>query len=309
MKACANLKCMGRERNAVVLAVGFFDGVHKGHRRVIQAAVNRARKLGGRAWVMTFDPHPMDVLKHGAAPLLLTSTQHKLQLLSGLGIHGCFVMPFTRRLAAVEPEGFVRSLRCAIPALREIVVGENWRFGRREKGDATLLARLGGEMGFTATVVKSAVHKGKAISSTRIRGEIMRGNLDGAGAMLGRPFSVLGTVVHGKAVGGKLGFPTANMDCHSEALPPCGIYAARALVNGRMRAGVINLGVRPTFEKRNVKPMLELHLFNFHKNLYGRDLEVFFVKKLRNERRFASAEGLAAQIAKDVAAARRVLAK
>jgi riboflavin kinase/FMN adenylyltransferase len=300
---------MGRERKAVVLAVGFFDGVHKGHRRVIQAAVKRAHKLGGRAWVMTFDPHPMDVLKHGAAPLLLTSTRHKLQLLSGLGIHGCFVMPFTRKLAAIEPEAFVCSLRWAIPTLREIIVGENWRFGRREKGDATLLAQLGREMGFKDTVVKSAVHKGRAISSTRIRGEIMRGDLDEAASMLGRAFSVLGTVVHGKAVGGKLGFPTANMDCHSEALPPCGIYAARALVNGKMRAGVINLGVRPTFEKRNVKPMLELHLFDFHRNLYGRDLEVFFVKKLRNERRFASVEKLAAQIAKDVAAARRILAK
>jgi riboflavin kinase/FMN adenylyltransferase len=218
-------------------------------------------------------------------------------------------MPFTRKLASVEPEAFVLSLRRAIPALREIVVGENWRFGRREKGDATLLARLGREMGFKATVVKSAVHKGRAISSTRIRGEIMRGNLDAAAAMLGRPFSVLGTVVHGKAVGGKLGFPTANMDCHSEALPPCGIYAARALVNGKMRAGVINLGTRPTFEKRNVKPILELHLFDFHRNLYGRDMEVFFVKKLRNERRFASVGKLAVQIAKDVAAARRLLTR
>jgi riboflavin kinase/FMN adenylyltransferase len=307
MKNFTNLRVLGRERRPVVLAVGFFDGVHKGHRKVVKIAVNRARKIGGQAWVLTFDPHPLDVLSPSAAPLLLTSIEHKRRLLKSLGVDGCIVMSFTHRLAHLEPVAFARLLRSSVLSLCEVIVGENWRFGKHGKGDAGLLAKLGRKMGFKATIVKPAICEEKPVSSTRIRAEIKRGNLKEAAAMLGRPFSVLGTVIHGRAVGRKIGFPTANLDFHSEALPPCGIYAARAMVDGRLRDGVINLGTRPTFDRRNVKPLLELHLFDFHGNLYGRDVEVFFAKKLRNERRFTSVEKLTMQIAQDVAMARRFL--
>jgi riboflavin kinase / FMN adenylyltransferase len=307
MKVLTSLKSLGSERRPVVLAVGFFDGMHKGHRKVVQIAVNRARKIGGQAWVLTFDPHPLNVLSPGAAPLLLTSIKHKGRLLDSSGVNGCVVMSFTRRLAGLEPDAFARLLRRSIPALREVIVGQNWHFGKHGKGDAGLLAELGRKLGFKATVVKPAIHEGRPVSSTRIRAEIRRGNLKGTAAMLGRPFSVLGTVIHGRAVGRKIGYPTANLDFHSEALPPCGIYAARALVDGRMRDGVVSLGIRPTFVTRNARPILELHLFGFRGNLYGRDVEVFFVKKLRNERRFASVEALSVQIAKDVAKCRILL--
>jgi len=307
MKVLFELKSLRKERGPIVLAAGFFDGVHKGHRKVIRRALARAKQMGGRAWVLTFDPHPLDVLKPGAAPMLLTSNRHKLMLLDQLGVSGCLVMPFTRGLAALEPKTFVNLLLRSIPSLREIIVGKNWRFGRREKGDARLLIALGRKMGFRAAVVRPATWNGRTISSTRIRHAIEHGRVKEAVTMLGHPFSVLGTVVRGRAVGRKLGFSTANLDPHSEALPPCGIYAVTALVDGRMRKGVVNLGTRPTFEKRNVRPILELHLFKFHRNLYGCDVEIFFVKKLRNERKFASVEELRAQIVKDIVHARSVL--
>lgn len=307
MKVLTSLHALGRERRPVVLAVGFFDGVHEGHREVVQIAVSRARKIGGQAWVLTFDPHPLNVLSPSAVPLLLTSIEHKRRLLESLGVDGCIVMSFNHKLARMEPVAFARLLRHSIPSLCEVIVGQNWRFGKHGKGDVGLLTKLGWKMGFNATVVKPAIYEGKPISSTRIRAEIKRGNLKRTAAMLGRPFSILGTVIHGKAIGRKIGFPTANLDFHSEALPPYGIYAVRALIADKLRDGVVNLGTRPTFEKRNIKPLLELHLFDFRGNLYKRDVEVFFVKKLRNERRFASVKKLTAQIAHDVATARRLL--
>jgi riboflavin kinase/FMN adenylyltransferase len=307
MKVLASLRSLGNERHPIVLAVGFFDGVHKGHQKVVQVAVNKARRTGGQAWVLTFDPHPLDVLSPSAAPLLLTSIEHRQRLLESLGLDGCIVMSFNHRLAGMEPVAFARLLRHSIPTLSEVIVGQNWRFGKHGTGDTGLLAKLGREIGFKATVVKPAIYEKKPVSSTRIRAEIKRGNLKKAAAMLGRPFSILGRVIHGRAVGRKIGFPTANLDFHSKALPPYGIYAARALVDGVIRDGVVNLGINPTFEMRTVKPLLELHIFDFSGNLYGRDVEVFFIKRLRNERRFGSVEKLTAQIARDIATARRVL--
>jgi riboflavin kinase / FMN adenylyltransferase len=312
MRVLFDLKSLRKERGPIVLAAGFFDGVHRGHRKVIRRALAKAKQTGGRAWVLTFDPHPLDVLKPGAAPLLLTSNRHKLMLLDQLGISGCLLLSFTRTLAALEPDAFCALLRRSIPSFTELVVGKNWRFGRFGKGNRMLLAKLGRKMGFRVTIVSPSTRRGEAISSTRIRNRVIHGDFSEASIMLGRPFSVLGTVVRGRAVGRKIGFPTANLDPHSEALPPSGVYAVLARVGGKMREGVLNLGVRPTFirnRKRNAKSVMELHLFGFDRSLYGCDVEVFFVKRLREEKRFGSQAALVTQISRDIANARFVLRK
>jgi len=306
MKIIRDLSFLKQERRPVVLAIGFFDGVHTGHRKVIAATRARAKGLRGRAWVLTFDPHPLQVLKPAEAPPLLTSTQHKRELLSRLGIDGVVVMPFTRRLARVSPDGFVDLLKRCAPPLVEILVGTNWRFGRSGRGTPALLARLCRRAGIQVHVIQPVRKLGGPVSSTRVRREIMRGNLRGTETLLGRPFSVLGTIIHGHGVGRRIGFPTANLDPHGEALPPYGVYAVQARLGQRLRRGVLSIGVRPTFRRRGkVKPSFELHLPGLHRDLYGTNIEVIFHAKLRNERRFASVEALKKQIAKDIANARR----
>lgn len=293
----------------MVLGAGFFDGVHRGHCRVIRAAMADARKIGGCAWALTFDPHPMKVLHPEGAPSLLTSHQHKLRLIAKLGVAGCVVLRFTRRMARMEPEAFVNELVRSMPPVRGIVVGDNWRFGRQGRGDPVLLQKLCAGHGLRVRVVKPVLQGKSVISSTRIRKAIAAGDLSGAAGMLGRPFSIFGTVVRGSGIGRKLGFPTANLDPHNEVVPPMGVYAAEAVFGDRRLEGVVNIGLRPTIcHGRHVLPLVELHVFDFHERLYGKDIEVFFLKYLRPERKFDSEEDLKSQIARDIAIARKILA-
>jgi len=313
MKVLHELSELRRRRKPVAVAVGFFDGVHRGHRAILDATRACADEMNGRAWVLTFDTHPLRILNPAAAPPLLTSNTHKLRLLRRRGMDGCLLLPFTRETAATAAEDFVAALAHAAPPLRHIVAGRNWRFGHRGRGDPTLLRHLLRGTGVEVSVMRPRVWKGETISSTRIRAAVQRGSLDEAAAMLGRPYSVFGTVAGGIGLGRKLGYPTANLDVHNEALPPYGIYAARAILDrGRAQhcaGGVVSFGVRPTLGRRaGREPTCELHVFDFDGNLYGRDAEVFFVRKLRDERRFSSHRALAEQIGRDVAAARAVLA-
>ena len=296
------------------LAAGFFDGLHRGHQRVIAQTVARARAAGGEAWILTFDAHPLKILAPAAAPRLLTSNRHKLKLIESLGVDGCLLLPFTRALAGLEPALFVGRLRRQIPSLAEIFVGTNWRFGRHASGRPALLARLGRDLDFAVTVVPPVFHQGHPVSSSRIRRHILLGQFSQASALLGRPCSVLGTVIHGRGVGRKLGYPTANLDLHNEVLPPNGVYAVTARIHAGHRraaidaAGIASLGVRPTF--RNTPPgatVLEIHLLDMRPVLYGRDVEVFFRRKIRRERAFRSAEELRRQIPLDILRARRIL--
>ena len=308
MKTLCHLRPLKAIRKPIVLAAGFFDGLHRGHRKVVRQTLARARGIGGEAWVFTFDTHPMKILDPSRAPLLLTSTAHKVRQLEGMGLDGCVVMPFTRPLARLEPEAFVARLGDAAPSLAWVLVGGNWRFGRCGRGDAKLLARLGRERGFRVSVVRPVLCRGKPVSSTRVRRAITRGRLDEAAVMLGRRFSILGTVVRGRSVGRRLGYPTANLAPHNEVMPPPGVYAVQARVRRQLHDGVLNFGFHPTFGKGADRPVLELHLFDFTANLYGEVVEVFFVKRLRGERKFASVPDLQARIAGDIRAARRHLA-
>jgi len=307
MKTLTQLHRLKQHGRPVVLAAGFFDGVHRGHVKVIERTVARAREIGGEAWVLTFDTHPLRVLNPEAAPLLLTANRHKLALLERTGVDGCLMLPFTRAQSAVEPNDFVTHLRECIPSLAEIIVGRNWRFGRHGRGTPGVVSRMGRGTGLQVTVVAPVIHKAETISSTRIRAEVLRGNLDETAAMLGRPFSVLGTVTTGRSIGRKLGFPTANLDPHNEVLPPHGVYAVRAVIRGRLRDGVMNFGLRPTVTDGHSIPTLELHVFNFSGNLYGKDVEVFFVDFLREERKFTGLEDMRAAIARDILSAQECL--
>lgn len=297
----------------IVLAVGFFDGVHRGHRLVLDSAVERAKELGGQAWVFTFDRHPLSVLAPSQCPPLLCSLEERLRLLESTGIEGVLLMAFTRQMAVQDPETFVRWL-CGHPRgdvahgakLSEIRCGDNWRFGRRAAGTPELLARYGKVYGFRVVIVPYAEYQGVEISSTRIRYAIREGRIEDAAAMLGRVYAVRGPVVRGRGVGHTLCAATANIEPHADVLPPLGVYAVRVGVDGATYKGVANLGVHPTFaESRPDRPLLETHLLDFDGDLYGKTIDVAFLAKLRDERAFGSAEALAAQIAEDARAAGR----
>jgi riboflavin kinase/FMN adenylyltransferase len=284
------------------LAIGVFDGVHLGHQRVIGTARDDAKAAGGVSVVLTFDPHPIRVLRPDRAPLLLTSTEHKLALIRQLGVDACLVAHFDKPFSETPAEKFIEQ----IASCRQVSVGTRFRFGHDRLGNVALLEKLAPRYGFTVKEIKSVLTTdGEMISSTAIRQHVLAGRLDRAAAMLGRPFSVLGTVEHGDHRGHELGFPTANVNPHNEVLPPDGVYAARTRLGDQRLRGIVNIGVRPTFGRS--ERTLEIHLFDFDRDIYGQPIEVEFAKKLRDERRFDSADALKQQIAKDIAAARQLL--
>ena len=293
----------------VVLAVGSFDGVHRGHQRVIGLAVEMAQKAGGEAWVLTLDPHPLKILKPEAAPPLITSTLHKVRLIEELGADGCVVMPFTRELAAEEPDAFLKRLKQTVTGLFALVVGENWTFGHRGRGDVALLKKLAPGLGFAATVVEPILWKNAAISSTRVRQAVAKGHLAEARETLGRPFSILGTVVSGKRLGRLLGFPTANLDPHNEVRPPSGVYAVQVLVNGRVLNGAAFLAETREAPSTPSGFVTEVHIMDFDEDIYGMDIEVLFIEWLRAAQHFDSRGALKKQIGLDVQKARDILEK
>jgi riboflavin kinase/FMN adenylyltransferase len=290
------------------LAIGVFDGVHLGHRAVLRRALDEGVRAGGTAVAVTFDPHPLRILRPESAPRLLTSTPHKLQLILALGIAQVLVIPFTREFAATPPEDFIRAL-AACGTLREICVGHEWSFGKGRAGNLALLEKLGSELGFAEVGVPPVKVEGQIVSSTLIRAAVESGDLATAERFLGRPYTILGTVVRGAHVGTKLGFPTANLAAHNEQFPPNGVYAVEALRGETTLRGVANIGVRPTVAQSGGERVLEVHLFDFTGNLYGEDLEVSFAHFLRPEQKFSGLDALTAQIARDVSAARAVFAE
>ncbi len=307
MKIVQKIEALRDEKGPVCLAAGFFDGVHLGHQEVLDSARDRARALDGAAWALTFDPHPLKVLVPAAAPPLLTGCAHKLMLLARRGMDGAIVLPFTARTAAIAPEAFLAQLARGIPSLRAIFVGADWTFGQGGRGNVAQLVRWAAARGITITVEPPVTYAGAPISSSRIRAAVADGRLNEAAAMLGRPFSIYGDVVHGAGLGRQLGYPTINVEPRNEVRPPFGIYAVRAIFEGQVRNGVCSHGLRPTLHPGDGQPTFEVHLFDWEGNLYGHEVDVFLVARLRPERRFDSREALVSQIAADAAAARALL--
>ena len=285
-----------------VVTIGNFDGVHLGHRALLDAARELAGPRGARVIAYTFDPLPRDVMAPGHGVPRVQTLGDRAEALLGAGADLVVVEPFSRALSRRTPEWFVRvALRDRLGAVGA-VVGWDFRFGKDRAGDAELLAA---ELAVTR-MIGPVEADGLPVSSTRVRRAVLDGDLGLAGRLLGRPHRLAGPVVHGDAHGRTLGFPTANVAIETELLPPHGVYAVRAAVDGELRDGVANLGVRPTFGAGAVG--LEVHLFDGAWDLYGRRLMVDVIARVRAERRFAGIDELKAQIADDARTARRLLA-
>lgn len=287
------------------LAIGVFDGVHVGHQSLMRAIAERARADGGTAVAVTFDPLPIEVLAPGAPPSALSDIDERCALLTRAGAAAVAVLHFTHDLAALEPDEFVRRMSHA-GDVRDVVVGEDFQFGHDRAGDVDALAALGKRYGFHVTVAPPVTSEGRIVSSTRIRNALLAGDVAGAARLLGRPYAVTGVVEHGDKRGRALGFPTVNLGiAPNRLLPRDGIYALWATVNGQRVPAAASLGVRPTFgagERR-----LEAYLLDWSGDLYGDRVRAEFVRRLRDELRFADAKELAEQIARDVDETRAAL--
>ncbi len=305
MRIIRGLPSVPPERRPSAVALGVFDGVHVGHRAILGAAVAHARATGASALVCTFEPNPLEVLQPDRAPQAITTLEERLDLIAGCGVDGTVVLTFTREVAAIEPEAFVKDVLVERLAARQVVVGFNHRFGRGARGDAALLRDLGGRLGFSVDVIEPLSVDGVPVSSTAIRAALGRGDLASAERMLGRPYTLPGKVVPGAGRGRTLGFPTANVAPDRPVLLASGVYACGAEVAGQAHRAVVNIGVRPTFGGDTLA--VEAYLLDFAGDLYGQTIRLTFTSRIREERRFPSVDALRAQIADDVDTARKRL--
>lgn len=291
-----------------VVTIGTFDAVHRGHQALFRRVVEEARRLEASPAVLTFDRHPIEVLAPEKAPCRLTTLDQRLALLEELGIERTLVLAFTRELASLEPEAFVEEVLVGWLGVRKVIVGADFRFGRARRGDVELLRELGAREGFEAEACELVEGEDGPVSSTVVRRLVGDGRIEAAAELLGRPFRLAGTVVHGAGRGGAdLGFPTANLELHPLAcLPGLGVYAGWWLWEGRRVPGAVNVGVRPTFTP-DPEPVVEIHLLDFSEDLYGASGEIEFHSRLRDEVRFSSVEELIEQMREDVEEARRRL--
>jgi len=285
-----------------IATLGVFDGVHRGHQEVLAGTVQWAGEKRVPCVVITFDRHPEAVLrrKHPAA---LTSLEHRLSLIEAAGIDVALVLHFDESLAAMEPEQFVREILVDHLHVGGVVLGFNGRFGKGARGDLALLQELGVRHGFEVRSAPPLVVDGAPVSSSRVRKLVTAGRLPEASGLLGRPVSLLGTVVHGQKRGRNLGFPTANLNLHHEVTPPSGVYICRVKAGGQTRWGLVNIGTRPTFERPGVprRKAVEVFIDGYAgDDLYGKALEVEIASFVRPERKFDSAENLTRQMKKDL---------
>lgn len=308
MKVIHGLRHIKRPRNGSCVTVGVFDGVHVGHRRIIKTMVSDAAASDLTSVILTFDPHPSSILNPKIKTPSLISLNHRIRLAGELGADLVVVLKFTKALAGMQAAKFTRDVLVGKLGTREICVGENFYFGRGAAAGAKVLKKIAGDTGIAVKIVKPVIIGAKVVSSSLIRHAITTGNLREAGKLLGRPVSILGTVVTGARIARELGYPTANVNPHHEVIPPSGVYAVRANLNGRTYGGVLNIGVRPTFyAPRDQEPAIEVHLFNFDGRIYGKDIEIFFIKRLRGELRFKSSKELIEQIKRDTERAGKIL--
>jgi len=291
-----------------VITVGTFDGVHLGHHRVLEEIAERARNSGRRSLLVTFDPHPLEVVNPQAAPPLLTVGRERYEILAQSKLDLLVMLAFDRRLSQYTPEQFVRLLIERF-GLRELVIGHDHGFGKGRAGDAELLRVLGRELGFAVDVVPEVAVDNRPVSSSRVRRAVAGGDLETAARLLARPYSALATVVRGVTRGRRLGFRTVNLELADprKLLPPDGVYAVRGEWGRTAATGMMHQGGRPTFgeEERS----LEVHLLDVNEDLYGQEVKVSWVTRLRDVRQFPSAESLAEQLARDLEATRAALTR
>ncbi len=292
----------------VALACGNFDGVHRGHQKVFRQLMSFCKDKDITPAAFTFEPHPRKVLSGDSTVKLLTSASHKQLLLKHYGIEHIVVHKFDQETAMMDPELFVS--RCLVNSdVEAVFTGRGWRFGRSGLGGVNTLLGMTEQLGFEVCPVAEVELGLEKVSSSNIRDHILGGELDEAEQLLGRRFSLLGNVIAGEKIAGeKLGFPTANMECGSEVIPPDGVYAGFVRAGDRVYPGIINVGYSPTFHEQGAPVKVEFHLFDFSADLYGQKIEVEFVRFIRGERKFDSIKDLKEEITANITLARSVLA-
>ncbi|HXH18816.1 MAG TPA: bifunctional riboflavin kinase/FAD synthetase [Chitinophagales bacterium] len=294
-------------RNAV-LTIGTFDGVHTGHQEIIRRINRLAAEMNGENIILTFHPHPRMVLQPNGKELkLLNTLDEKISLLSKYGVDNLIIAPFTKEFSQITPQAYVEDFLWKKIHPRKVVVGYNHRFGRNRSGDITLLRTMGRRLGFDVEEIEAQTWEHISVSSTKIRNALAAGDLDTANSLLGHYYSVTGKVVRGDQRGKKIGYPTANIAIRDplKLIPVNGVYAVRVLIDETTYGGMLNIGIRPTFNGKN--RTLEVHIFDFGHDIYGNEITVEFVSSIRKEMKFNSADELAKQLALDKKAALKIL--
>jgi riboflavin kinase/FMN adenylyltransferase len=289
--------------------IGNFDGVHLGHRKILETVVARARETGRPSFAITFEPHPMAVLRPDHAPRRIQTLRQKEETIEAIGIDALLVIPFTRDFSLTEPEEFVRTLLRDRLAAAELYIGAHFAFGRGKRGDLALLSRMGAECGFVASAVSEVIAGGEPVSSTRIRRALEQGAIPEANGMLGREYELDGLVSRGDRLGHQIGVPTINLEPENELPPADGVYVTEIEIRsfGRRFASVSNIGRRPTLYE-DYTTTIETYVLDFSSDVYGDYVRLFFLDRLREERKFPSVMDLKAQIQKDIANARQFFA-
>jgi len=306
MQVILNLNEIKKPLTNPVLTIGNFDGVHKGHLALFDKVKERAKAIAGQSVVMTFEPHPLKIMRPANGPQLITHTGQKLELIEKAGIDVIVCVSFDREFAAIPARDFVNSILVKKIGIKEIVVGYDYTFGHNREGDINLLREIGNDFGFVVHLVGPIEIDHTLVSSTSIRRLVQEGRLEEARVLLGRDFEVQGTVVKGRNRGGRLlGFPTANLNPHGELLPKTGVYAVKLLIDDAFYNGVTNVGYNPTFGDTGLT--VETHVLDYSGELMGKTIKVHFIKRLRDEKTFKTLEELSSQIAQDIARAEKVL--
>lgn len=298
MKVYETLDQFSEIKKPAFLTIGNFDGVHLGHQALLQSLAANAKKENLPSAVITFSNHPSQILRPNHPILLLTSKKQKLDLFKKIGIDHTFIIPFTAHFAQQSAEIFLRKIHSLSP-FRHLILGTNAKLGNDQQGDTPLLHSLAWQLHFMLSFLPLEAEKKEVITSSRIRTCLQNAEIEKAASMLGRKFSILGTVLHGKGKGKKLGYPTLNLSLETLQAPPCGVYAVTVIYNNRKYPAIANLGIAPTIRTDHI-PLLEVHLLDQDMNLYDESIEVVFEAFFRPERTFTSEEALKAQIAKDI---------
>jgi len=286
-----------------VLTMGIFDGVHLAHQKIIKAVLSQARLLKGTAIILTFNMHPLKVFRGHSAVPMITSLEDRINLIRQLGADVCIVLDFDKRFSRIPAQDFLKHTLIDTIGIKYLIVGQGFRFGRARRGSFALLERLSKIYGFRKRRINTLKIGGKTISSSNIRSLIRKGKIEEASRLLGRRFSIHGKVKRGSARGRLLGYPTANIAPPGELVPARGVYAVLVKLDNKIFPGILNIGTRPTFraKKRSFQiiQIIEVHIFNFHKKIYNRNLKVFFIQRIRGEKKFASEQALLEQIKRD----------